>query len=117
MRTYKTEDGHIKANCPICEGSEHIDYLQEYKKCQLCELEGRPHFKRVFQMSFDIAEGENIPTGEIESLFNALEEHINNFYDINGNRLKFQSVGGFNCEDMSHAYGEVELNKLNENNK
>lgn len=69
-------------------------------------------YKRVFQMGFDIAEGD-VPAGEIESLFNALEEHINNFYDSNGNRLEFQSVGCFNCEDMSHAYGEVELNTLN----
>jgi|TARA_R110000851_G_C13055160_1_gene563474 hypothetical protein len=39
MKTYKTEDGHIKADCLKCEGSEHIDYLEEHGKCQLCLLE------------------------------------------------------------------------------
>ena len=71
------------------------------------------NFRRVFQMGFDIAEGHDVPEGEIESLFNALEEHINNFYDKDGNRINFQSVGCFNCEDMSHAYREQELDQLN----
>lgn len=69
-------------------------------------------YKRVFQMGFDIAEGD-VPSGEIESLFNALEEHINNFYDRNGNRIEFLSIGQCNVEDMSHAYGEDELKEIN----
>jgi len=69
-------------------------------------------FTRVFQMGFDIAEGQDIHREEIESLFNALEGVINNFYDAKGNRVNFKSVGSFNVEDMSHAYTEEMLNQL-----
>lgn len=41
MQTYLTEDGHIKADCPICEASEHVDILEEYGKCELCLIEKR----------------------------------------------------------------------------
>ena len=69
-------------------------------------------YKRVFQMGFDIAEGD-VSSWEQESLFNALEEHINNFFGANGSRVEFLSVGNFNIEDMSHAYGEEELKQIN----
>jgi len=36
MKTYETEDGHIKADCPICEGEEHIDFLMEHGHCGSC---------------------------------------------------------------------------------
>lgn len=71
-------------------------------------------YKRVFQMGFDIAEGQDVPEGEIESLFDALQHHIDNFYDGFGRRIEFKSVGEFNVEDMSHAYGEIELKQINQ---
>jgi len=37
-KVYITEDGHSKADCPICEASEHIDMLEECGKCELCLL-------------------------------------------------------------------------------
>jgi hypothetical protein len=40
-KTYITEDGHRKADCPICEASEHIDILEAYDKCELCQLENQ----------------------------------------------------------------------------
>jgi len=69
-------------------------------------------YKRVFQMKFDIAEGQDVPQGEIESLFNALVHHIDNFYDGFGRRIEFKSVGQLNTEDMSHAYGENYLKQI-----
>jgi uncharacterized paraquat-inducible protein A len=39
MRTYITEDGHTNADCPKCEGSEHIDILEEDGQCLLCSVE------------------------------------------------------------------------------
>lgn len=71
-------------------------------------------YKRVFQMGFDIAEGEDVNPEEVGSLFNAIENLINNFYDINGNRVAFQSVGCENSEDMSHAYDSIMIAELNE---
>jgi len=71
-------------------------------------------YKRVFQMGFDIAEGD-VPDGESESLFNAITNLIDNFYDINGKRVEFMSVGCDNSEDMSHAYGEREMAEINKN--
>lgn len=41
METFKTEDGHTNALCPICDVSEHIDILEKDGKCQLCKLENR----------------------------------------------------------------------------
>ena len=40
-KTYQTEDGHTKADCPICEASEHIQILEEKGKCEICQIEGR----------------------------------------------------------------------------
>jgi hypothetical protein len=37
--TYQTEDGHTKADCPKCEASEHIDYLNEHGECDICRHE------------------------------------------------------------------------------
>ena len=44
---------------------------------------------RVFQMGFDIAEGKNIIPEDRESLFNAISNLIDNFYDIDGKRIDF----------------------------
>ena len=41
MKTYQTEDGHTKTDCPICEGSEHVDLIEEEGRCELCILENR----------------------------------------------------------------------------
>ena len=38
-KTYQTEDGHTKADCPKCEASEHIAYLEEYGECDICRHE------------------------------------------------------------------------------
>ena len=38
-KTYQTEDGHTKADCPICEASEHIQILEEHGKCEICQME------------------------------------------------------------------------------
>ena len=40
-KTYQTEDGHTKADCPVCEASEHIQILEEHGICEICQLEGR----------------------------------------------------------------------------
>jgi len=34
-----TEDGQIKANCPICDVEEQIDLLEEDGQCEICTLE------------------------------------------------------------------------------
>lgn len=31
-----SEDRHEKINCPICEASEHIAYIIEHGKCDIC---------------------------------------------------------------------------------
>lgn len=36
--TYRTEDGHLKADCQQCEGSEHLQILLDNGHCQACEL-------------------------------------------------------------------------------
>ena len=36
LKTYQTEDGHKKTDCPICEASEHIAYIIENGKCNIC---------------------------------------------------------------------------------
>ena len=38
-KTYQTEDGHTKADCPECEASEHIAILEEHGKCEICQIE------------------------------------------------------------------------------
>jgi hypothetical protein len=114
-KTYITEDGHTNADCPICEGSEHIDELEEFNKCQLCQMEGRPNYIRVFQMGFDIAERENIPNSEVEGLWLEIEDLINNYKYKNtkGENSYFKSVGCLDTEDMTHAYGKKYLKILN----
>ena len=77
------------------------------------ERKNKTKYKRVFQIGFDVAEGFNVPSDEIESLWLALEDHINNFYNSNGNRIEFRSVGSYNVADMSHAYKEEDLKELN----
>tara|TARA_R110000796_G_scaffold99512_1_gene207636 strand:+ start:506 stop:730 length:225 start_codon:yes stop_codon:yes gene_type:complete len=71
------------------------------------------NYKRVFQMSFDIAEG-TVAKGEVESLFNAIEHLIDNFHGADGKRIEFTSIGMCNVEDMSHAYGERELKQISQ---
>ena len=71
---------------------------------------------RVFQMGFDIAEGNKTTSEDRESLFNAIDNLINNFYGIDGNKIDFESVGCYNIEDMSHAYGDTELAQINSEN-
>ena len=38
-KVYTTEDGHRKADCPKCEASEHIDFLEKHEECELCYLD------------------------------------------------------------------------------
>lgn len=58
----------------------------------------------VFQMGFDIAVGADVNPEEKESLFNAIVELIDNFYDANGKRVEFQSLGQFFPENMDKQY-------------
>ena len=67
---------------------------------------------RVFQMSFDIAEPENMDGNEIASLKSLLEETIDNFNDIHGKALGFKSLGS-GTVDMRHAYDEDMIDDLN----
>ena len=45
-KTYLTEDGHIKANCPQCEASEHPHILDMYGKCEICYYEEKREKKK-----------------------------------------------------------------------
>jgi len=38
-KTYKTEDGHTKTDCPICEGEEHVYIIEEDGMCETCFIE------------------------------------------------------------------------------
>ncbi len=60
--------------------------------------------KKVFQIGFDIEEGPNVNPEERESLFNAINDVIDNFYDINGNAIYFKSIGTFNAKDVTDLY-------------
>lgn len=68
---------------------------------------------RVFKMSFDIAETDLTNEQDAKDLFKEIEYLIMNYNSINQEPLYFQSVGCFNIEDMSHAYGEQEIKELN----
>ena len=72
-------------------------------------------FKRVFQIGFDIAEKDGIYETEREMLADQIRETIDNFYDIRGKELNFTCVNGiYSFEDMSHAYGDVEMKAINQ---
>ena len=75
------------------------------------------NYKRVFQIGFDVAEGENITEQDRQDLCMEIAHLIENFYDIKGKALEFRCVNGeFPIIDMSHAYGEIELKEINKNN-
>ena len=65
---------------------------------------------KVFQMGFDIAVSEDVDHSERESLFDAIDHLIDNFYDINGKRVNFLSIGNFNETNMDHVYTVSDLN-------
>ena len=74
------------------------------------ELKKTTTIERVFQMSFDISESKNTTNEDRSSLFDAISNLINNFYDSHGNRIDFDSIGCENVEDMSQAYRKESLN-------
>ena len=39
MKFIITEDGHKKTNCPLCDGEEHIQVIEDDGKCWTCSNE------------------------------------------------------------------------------
>lgn len=59
---------------------------------------------RVIQMGFDIKVPDDVSEEQIKSLFNHLDNKVDDFVDIEGKRIGFESIGCFNYEDMTETY-------------
>jgi hypothetical protein len=72
-------------------------------------------YKRVVQIGFDVAVGENVSSAELESLCEGIRGLIDDWYDSNGKAVPVACVNGiFPIEDMSHAYDEEMMKVINE---
>jgi hypothetical protein len=75
MKTYQTEDGHTKADCPQCEASEHIEILKKYGKCEICYLEEKKN-----TISFELTKVEKFhelkPYGRFTIKFKTRQAHL-----------------------------------------
>ena len=69
---YVTEDGHIKADCPVCEASEHMDYLKEYGRCETCLIEEQTEWSE--QLEIVLHELNNNTQSSNDELINILLE-------------------------------------------
>lgn len=99
----------------IKHGYEEI-IVHDYRISPYTLTVGRPNkYKRVFQISFDIAETDVETEQDRNDLCYSIENFINDFVDVRGKKLNFHCVNGvFPIEDMSDSYGENELKQLND---
>lgn len=52
MKKYITEDGHTKSDCPVCEGSEHVDDLKDHGRCLTCRIEEEEEYLQNLNIVF-----------------------------------------------------------------
>ena len=77
-------------------------------------MKNKEKFTRVFQMSFDIATADVANMEDEKNLFYEIDALIDTYNSIHGEDMGFMSVGCFNKEDMSHAYGQDIIDEMNE---
>ena len=99
-KTYQTEDGHTKADCPICEASEHIAILEEHGKCEICQIEEKNN-----TMTFDLTKVEHFhelrPYGRFTIKWKTRQGHLPRI--IPAGELQFDSEKTMPVDDALDA--------------
>lgn len=98
-------DIYTKLFCGVSDGDD-IDVIV----VNLNSVDYFDNNRKVYQMGFDIKVGENVSNNELLSLFNQIENVINNFYDSHGKRLDIKSIGEFNVENITEQYKSLSDN-------